>query len=148
MAMNTKKIIVGGLAAGVVLNIIDWLSYGVLLADRMKSEMDAFKPGLSDMMNQGSSIMTAVVTDFVVGLLLVWTYAAIRPRFGPGPSTAAAAAVLFWFLGSLFNAGYLHMGMMSMGSWWTLAIIWLVNLLLAAFIGAKLYTEEGTTAAA
>ncbi|MEO7503110.1 MAG: hypothetical protein ABIW94_10780 [Gemmatimonadaceae bacterium] len=45
-------------------------------------------------------------------------------------------------------AGYLHMGMMSMGSWWTLTIIWLVNLLLAGFIGAKLYTEEGTTAAA
>ena len=142
MAMNTKKIIVGGLAAGVVLNIIDYLTYGVLFADRMKSEMDAFKPGLSDMMAGGRSIMMAVVTDFVVGLLLVWTYAAIRPRFGPGPSTAAAAAVLFWLFASLLNAGYLHMGMMSMGTWWTLAIIWLVNLLLAAFIGAKLYTEE------
>ena len=146
MAMNTKKILVGGLAAGLVLNIIDFLSYGVLLADRMKAEVDAFKPGLSDMMGQGNSIIMSVVTDFVVGLLLVWTYAAIRPRFGPGPSTAAAAAVLFWFLGSLFNAGYLHMGMMSMGTWWTLAIIWLVNLLLAAFIGGKLYTEEGSAA--
>jgi hypothetical protein len=143
MAMNTKKILVGGLAAGLVLNIIDYLAYGVLLADRMKSEMDAFKPGLSEMMGQGNSIIMAVVTDFVVGILLVWTYAAIRPRFGPGPSTAAAAAVLFWFLGSLFNAGYLHMGMMSMSSWWMLAIIWLVNLLLGAFVGAKLYTEEG-----
>jgi hypothetical protein len=145
MAMNTKKILVGGLAAGVVLNIIDWLSYGVLLADRMKSEMDAFKPGLSEKIGGGSSILIAVVTDFVVGLLLVWTYAAIRPRFGPGPSTAAAAAVLFWFLGSLFNANYLQLGMMSLGTWWTLAIIWLVNLLLAAFIGGKLYTEEGSS---
>ena len=148
MAMNTQKIIVGGLAAGVVLNIIDWLGYGVILADRLKGEMDAFKPGLSDVMAGGRSIAMAVVTDFVIGILLVWTYAAIRPRFGPGPSTAAAAAVLFWFIGSLLNAGYLHMGMMSMGTWWTFAIIWLVNLLLAAFIGAKLYTEEGSTATA
>ena len=91
MAMNTQKIIVGGLAAGVVLNIIDWLGYGVILADRMKAELEAFKPGLSEVMSGGRSIAMAVVTDFVIGILLVWTYAAIRPRFGPGPSTAAAA---------------------------------------------------------
>src|SRR6266545_7690899 len=128
MAINTKKVLVGGLAAGVVLNIIDWLIHGVILADKMKAEADAFKPGLSESMMAGSSIAVYVISDLVIGLMLVWTYAAIRPRFGPGPKTAFTAAFLFWILGAIFNAGYLQMGLMSMGSWWTVAIIWLVNL--------------------
>jgi hypothetical protein len=28
-----------------------------------------------------------IVMDFVVGILTVWLYAAIRPRYGPGPSS-------------------------------------------------------------
>lgn len=148
MAINTQKVLVGGLAAGVVLNIIDFLTNGVLLADRMKAEAEAFKPGLSDSMMGGSSIAIYIISDFVVGILLVWTYAAIRPRFGPGPGTAVKAALLFWVLGGIFNAGYLMMGMMSAASWFIFAIIWLVNLLLAAWVGARLYTEEGSATAA
>jgi len=148
MAINTQKVLVGGLAAGVVLNIIDYLTNGVLLADRMKAEAEAFKPGLSSMMMEGNAIAIYVVSDFVVGLLLVWTYAAIRPRFGPGPQTAATAALLFWLLGLILTAGYLQMGLMSTASWSIYVAIWLVNLLLAAWVGAKLYTEEGSAAAA
>jgi hypothetical protein len=148
MAINTKKVLVGGLAAGVVLNVIDWLANGVLMADRMKAEADAFRPGLGDAMMQGSSIAIYVISDLVIGIMLVWTYAAIRPRFGPGPKTALQAALLFWILGAIMMAGYLQMGLMSMGLWWTVAIILLVNLSLAAWVGAMLYTEEGTPGAA
>jgi hypothetical protein len=145
MAMNTKKVLVGGLAAGVVLNIIDYVVNGIVLAPRMKAEADAFMPGLSNIMMSGRSITMYIITDFVVGILLVWTYAAIRPRFGPGLRTAGAAAVLFWLLGSLFTVGYMQIGMMSRGLWWTTGIIWLVNLLIASSVGAWLYTEEAAT---
>ncbi len=146
MAINTQKIVVGGLAAGVVLNVIDFVTNGYLLAGRMKAEAEAFKPGLSDSMMSGQSIAVYVISDFVIGLLLVWTYAAIRPRFGPGMRTASSAAILFWLLGSVLMAGYLQMGMMTAGSWLLYVVIWLVNLLLAAWVGAKLYTEEGPAA--
>ena len=148
MAINTQKVLVGGIAAGVVLNIIDYLANGVVFADRMKAEAEAFKPGLSDMMMGGSSIAIYVISDLIVGILLVWTYAAIRPRFGAGPGTAAKAAFLFWVLGGIFTAGYLQIGLMSTASWFIFAIIWLVNLMLAAYVGARLYTEEGSAAAA
>ncbi len=36
------------------------------------------------------------------------------------------------------------MGIMSPGLWLTYPAIWLVNLLLAAMVGAKVYTEEGS----
>ncbi len=142
MAMNTKKVLIGGLAAGFVMNVIDWIVNGYVLAARMKAESDAFKPGLSDQMMQGSAVIGYIVMDFVLAFALVWTYAAIRPRFGPGIKTASYAALLFWLLTMIFMSGYMHMGMMSAGLWWTFAFIGLVNYLLSAWAGAKVYSED------
>jgi hypothetical protein len=141
MAINTQKVLIGGIAAGVVMNIIDFVSNMYILGDRMKAESEAFKPGLSDQMMSSSTMVSYIVMDFVLGILLVWTYAAIRPRFGPGLKTATYAALLFWVLAGIFYSGYLHMGMTSTGLWWSLAIVGLVNFLAAAWVGAKLYTE-------
>jgi len=142
MAINTSKVLVGGIAAGVVMNIIDFVSNTYILGARMKAETDAFKPGLSDQMMTGSAIAGYIVMDFVLAILLVWTYAAIRPRFGPGIKTAVYAAVLFWLLVSISVSGYMHMGMMSAGLWWSFAFIGLVNFLLSAWVGARLYSEN------
>ena len=142
MAINTQKVLIGGIAAGVVMNIIDFVSNTYILGARMKAESDAFKPGMSDQMMTGSAIASYIVMDFVLGILLVWTYAAIRPRFGPGIKTAFYAALLFWILVGISLSGYLHMGMMSAGLWWSFAFIGLVNFLLSAWVGARLYSED------
>src|SRR6185369_5629600 len=80
------------------------------------------------------------------GIALVFTYAAIRPRFGPGPRTPFYVALLFWLLGLIFNAGYRQTGMMSAGLWWTLAIIWLGSFSIASQAGAAIYSEDGAAA--
>ncbi|MFL5464247.1 MAG: hypothetical protein ACJ791_00545 [Gemmatimonadaceae bacterium] len=146
MAMNTKKVVIGGLVAGVVLNVIDFVANTFILGARMKAESDAFKPGISDQMMSGSSIASYVIMDFVLGLALIWTYAAVRPRFGPGLRTASFVALLFWLLALIFTAGFRQMGMMSPGLWWMFAFVGLVNFLLAAWAGARIYSEETTTA--
>ena len=143
--MNIKKVVIGGIVAGVVLNVIDFIS-NYALAARMKAETDAFKAGLSDQMAGSSMVISYIIMDLALGIALVWTYAAIRPRFGPGPRTAAFTALLFWLLALIFYSGYRQMGMMSPGLWWTMAFIGLVNFLLASWAGAKVYTEDGTAA--
>jgi hypothetical protein len=35
-----------------------------------------------------------LVAALIMNLILIWLYAAIRPRFGPGPRTAAIAALV------------------------------------------------------
>jgi hypothetical protein len=144
MAINTSKVLIGGIAAGVVMNVIDFVSNTYILGARMKAESDAFKPGMSDQMMSGSSIAGYIVMDFVLAILLVWTYAAIRPRFGPGIKTATYAAVLFWLLAGIFMSGFMHMGMMSAGLWWAFAFIGLVNFWVSAWVGARLYSEDAT----
>jgi len=141
MAINTQKVVVGGIVAGVVMIVIDFISNMFILGARMKAESDAFKPGMADQMMQGPAIITNIVMNLILGIALVWTYAAIRPRFGPGLKTATYVAVLFWILAGIFYSGYMHMGMMSAGLWWSFAFIGLVNFLLSAWAGAKFYTE-------
>jgi len=143
MAINTGKVLVGGVVAGVVMNVIDFIVNMFIVGDRMKAETDAFKPGLSDQMMSTNTMISYIVMDFVLGFALIWTYAAIRPRFGPGIKTASYAAILFWILAGIFLSGYLHMGMMSTGLWFTFALLGLVNFLLSAWAGAKFYTEDG-----
>ena len=148
MAINTKKVLFGGIAAAVVLNLIDWVTYGKVLTARMAAETDAFKPGLSASMMSGNAITVYVITDIVFGILLVWTYAAMRPRFGAGPGTAIRVGALFWILWALFSASFLIMGMESMGLYLTTLCIGLVNFLIASVVGAMIYTEDGGAAAA
>ncbi|MDQ6769122.1 MAG: hypothetical protein M3Z54_03960 [Gemmatimonadota bacterium] len=142
MAINTKKVVLGGIAAGVVMNIIDTVVNMFILGARMKAESDAFKPGMADQMMTGSSMASYIVMDLILGIALVWTYAAMRPRFGPGMKTATYVAVLFWILAGVFFSGYLHMGMMSMGLWLAFSVFGLVNFLASAWVGAWLYSED------
>ena len=144
MAMNTKKVLIGGFAAGVVMIVIDYVINGFILGARMKAESDAFKPGMADQMMGSSMIVSSIVMDLVLGIALVWTYAAIRPRFGPGMKTATYVAFLFWILAGIFLSGYMHMGMMSMGLWWAFAFTGLINFLIAAWVGARVYSEDAT----
>ena len=141
MAINTKKVVIGGIAAGVVLNVIDVISNMFFLGARMTAEANAFKAGLGDQM-KGASMVTYIVMNLILGLALVWTYAAVRPRFGPGLKTAAYVALLFWILAGIFYSGYMQMGMMSSGLWWTFAFFGLVNFLISGSVGAWLYAED------
>jgi len=143
MPINTKKVLVGGLVAGVIINIIDFVANTLILGARMKAESDAFKPGMSDAMMAGNAVISYVIMDLVLGFALIWTYAAFRPRFGAGARTATYVAVLFWLLAMIFTAGYRQMGIMSSGLWWSFAFIGLVNFLIAAWAGAAVYSEEG-----
>lgn len=144
--INQTRVLLGGLAAGVVLNLIDFLSNAVIFAERMRADANAFKPGLGDQAASmgGGEIATYVFFDFIIGFLLVWTYAAIRPRFGPGVRTALYAALPFFVFGIILTFGYKEMGIMSGGLWWSYMLLWFVNLVLSSLVGAFVYRESTT----
>lgn len=144
MKMNMSKVLVGGIVAGVVMLVIDFVSNTYLLGPRYMAELDAFKPGSSAAMMAGNAKFIYPLIDIVLGIALVWLYAAIRPRFGAGPRTAFIAAAFVWVISCIAYYGYLQMGMMSSGLWWEFSIVGLVTLTIAAMIGGRFYTEETT----
>ncbi len=84
-----------------------------------------------------------VLITFALGLLAAWTYAAIRPRFGPGPKTAICAGLAVWAMSYLYAGVYVYAGIVILPAklaW--LPVVWgLVELPLATLAGAWLYKE-------
>ncbi len=137
--INTGRVILGGLLAGLVLNVGEFiLNMFVISEERMTeiySAMNLDPPG-------GSAIAVFVVLAFVLGIVTVWVYAAARPRLGPGPKSAAIAAIPIWIAGFLVPAvGYVVQGMFSTNVA-ILSVTWgLAEMIAAAIAGAWLYTE-------
>src|SRR6266480_7973787 len=101
--INMLKVLVGGLIAVVVLNIVDSFLFGYLLKDQMAAAMASInRPAMTN-----AQIPWFVVLDLVTGVFLVWLYAAIRPRFGPGPGTAVKAGLALWFVAGLLGNLYM-----------------------------------------
>jgi len=79
--INMGRVLLGGLAAGVVLDASDGILNSVVLADQWTAYMQSVgkAPAFG-----GSQIAGFVINGFVLSIALLWLYAAIRPRFGPG----------------------------------------------------------------
>lgn len=136
--MNYARVLLGGLLAGLVLNIGEWLLNAKVLETQMKDFMSRHnftEPG-------GNFLIVAVGLTFVMGIVLVLGYAMIRTRLGPGVKTAIIAGLFAWF-GVYFYSGIINgvlfgipMGTMVM------ILVWgLVEYALAAIAGAWLYKE-------
>ena len=138
--MNGGRILIGGLAAGVVMNVIDALANGMLLGERWKTESDRIDPTLITRAATSSTVGWIVV-DFLLGLLIVWLYAAMRPRFGAGPTTAARAGLFAWLISHLAYFSYVFMGFYSAGLIVASAGAGLIAAMAGAYVGGKLYQE-------
>ena len=137
--INMQKVIIGGLVAGLVLNVVDMVLFGVVLKDDMAAAMAALnKPAMSN-----AQIPWFVFLDFVFGVFLVWLYAAIRPRFGAGPGTAVKAGLAVWFAAGLMQALFMWPAELMPHNIAIIAtVVFMVSAPLATVIGAKFYTEE------
>jgi hypothetical protein len=85
-----------------------------------------------------------IVLTFVMGIVVIWLYAAIRPRYGPGPRTAAMAGVAAGLLLGVFpDIGWgLTLRLIPASVWAADAVITLVVVVIATLLGAWVYKEQ------
>jgi hypothetical protein len=140
--INFGRVILGGLVAGILINISEFVLNDVVL----KADMETAMKALGKTVPQGGSTLAVwLILGFVMGLVSVWLYAAIRPRYGAGVATAVRAGVCIWFLSSvvctviMVNMGLFPFNVLPVG--WELA-----QGILATILGAWLYREDGAAA--
>jgi hypothetical protein len=137
-SINLGRVLLGGFVAGVIINVFEYLLNGVLLADQWPGIMAAInRPELSM-----HDILIFNIIGFIEGIVAVWTYAAIRPRFGAGVKTAVYAAGLTWVTAyALAMSTPVIMGVFSHSIAVVLLAGGLVEIVVATVVGAWLYKE-------
>jgi len=137
--INFGRAVLGGIVAGIVLNIGEFILNEKILGTEMKEMMAKHN---FTMPTGPNFIIMAVGVTFLLGIVMVCVYALIRPRLGPGPKAAIVAALIMWFGVYLYQAGFFIMLFGSPVQSMALANVWgLVEYGLASMAGAWLYKE-------
>jgi|SRR5579864_734138 len=139
-SINTGRVVVGGLVGGVVANACDFLWNMTIMKDDMTAMAQRFGMDPAAMQSM-SAAAPWIVIDFVMGLLTVFAYAAMRPRFGPGPKTALIAGITLYLAVTAILYGFTSMGMMPMGAFGRGSATSLVTVILGSLAGAAVYKE-------
>ena len=137
--INWGRVILGGIVAGIVINLSEWVLNEFVMKDKWQAAMTALGKTQAMTINH---IIVWNIWGFLAGIGAVWLYAAIRPRFGPGAGTAVKAGVAVWFFAHLLGA----IVMMNLGLFprdlMMIPLVWtLVETILAAVAGAWVYKE-------
>jgi hypothetical protein len=137
--INFGRLILGGIVAGIVGDILGYLVDGVMLAPQWAAGMRALgKAEFSVSQNVAFNVI-----GLVYGILIVWLYAMIRPRYGAGPKTAVFAGVAVWVAGVLLpNAVFMGAaGLFPANLTVMTTSAGIIEFALAALAGAALYKE-------
>jgi len=137
---NRVRVILGGLLAGVVINVVEYITNGVILKEAWGQAMTALgKP--TDISAGGIAIFN--LWGFLLGIGAVWIYAAIRPRYGAGPGTAVRAGLAAWALAVfLANLSNYPLGVFPVRLLVITAVVALAEIVLGTVAGSWLYKEE------
>lgn len=137
--INYGRVIFGGIVAGVIAGFLDWFLNGVLMGqlweDAMKSlnRANAFS---------GAFLPILFLVFSIGGIMVVWLYAAIRPRFGPGVRTAVYAGLVAWVIAALLpNTIHVVTGVFSLRLMVYSTLAGIVVPVVGAIAGAALYKE-------
>ena len=137
--INITRILLGGLVAGLVICIGEYILSWLILGGQWAEVLA--EAGTGDL--GGGQEASFAVVGLLYGIALIWIYAAIRPRFGPGPKTAIVAGLTMWVVAWLLVSAYLIVFGVYPTGFLMLATFWgLFELPIAAVAGAWLYQES------
>ena len=138
--INMSRVILGGIVAGIVYNLLDFLVDDIWLGGRWVAGLKALGHGAAMTTTQ---IVEFNLIGFAGGIMAVWLYAAIRPRYGAGLRTATCAGIAVWILSFVLpNISFMYVtglfggrltGATTFGA--------LIEVVLGTIAGAALYRE-------
>jgi len=145
--IDSGRVVLGGIVAGIICDIFEYVLNGIVLRTQWNTISTAHNLPIVGM----NEIIIFNILGLVTGIAAVWAYAAMRPRFGAGPKTATYAALLIWVVGYLIPDVFQTVsGLVPLNMMVTMAVVGLVEIIVASVAGAYLYKEsaEGFSPAA
>jgi hypothetical protein len=138
--INLGRVILGGLVAGLIINVFEGVMNGVIMADQWADVMASLNRPTTPSIK---TIIALNVWGFALGIITVWLYAAIRPRFGPGPKTALCAGLFVWATAcAMASAVPVFMKIYKVDVALIAVGVELVEMALAGVVGGFFYKED------
>jgi hypothetical protein len=138
--INLGRVVLGGIVAGLVINIVEGIVNGAVMATQWAATMTSLNRSPVMSIKQ---IVAFNLWGFAVGILTVWVYAAIRPRFGAGPKTAMCAGLFVWATAfALGNAAPVFLHIFRVDYTLTVTGIEFLEMLAASVAGCYFYKEQ------
>ncbi|HEX6177068.1 MAG TPA: hypothetical protein VF057_01815 [Thermoanaerobaculia bacterium] len=141
--INWRRVAVSGLLWAAVYSIVGGIAMLLFLGREFIAELERLgRPLALDRESLISLGLFGIVFTLAWGVIAMWFYAAIRPRYGPGPRTAIIAAIGVWLL--TIAAPVSHLAAFGMAS--SRFVMFdlpteLVAIIAATVAGAWLYKE-------
>ena len=135
--MNWGRVFLCGLVAGGV-----WTLLSVTLLALVGGDFVDAVPGGRLNVPSGGLQAFLLLSNFAAGIWAMWLYAAIRPRYGPGPKTALVAGLAWWFIVSLQSGKWVALLSVHPKAVLTLLATTLPAIIVSAVVGAWPYEER------
>jgi hypothetical protein len=87
--MNWWRLVCSGLAAGLIVNLFEYGGHRIYLDGAWTAAFGALG-------KTPAGWSTYIPANFLIGILLVWLYARLRPTYGSGPKTALLSGLAIW----------------------------------------------------
>lgn len=137
--INWARVSLGAVVCFVVSNILQML-WGLVMEKRIEA---AVSEELRQKLMSPESMAVLVGFTLMVSFVAIWIYAAIRPRYGPGPRTAIVAAVMVWSLTGVTAWVYLRPFKVMPSDLLAICLVWgLVQTIIQTIAGAWVYRES------
>jgi hypothetical protein len=135
-----RRVLLGGIVAGAVIDLLQYLLHGVVLAPEWRQFMQSIGRPLEETLGR---IVFYTVLGLPYGLMATLIYASIRPRFGTGPLTAFYAGATVWILAFFLPTMlWLPMGLFPTGLATTAMMVELLIVMVATEAGVWVYSYE------
>lgn len=140
--INYRRVFIGGLIAAVVFIVTELFIEGLAGILWGISETALLREYFPQALQRGLRFqMHNLLHLLLICIMLIWLYAALRPRFGAGPKTALICAFIFWLIELLLILNLVNMNIIP----WKFGMISLVfnaiELPVAVLAGASVYQE-------
>ncbi len=136
--MNIARIVLGGVVAGVIIDVLETVIHGVFFRARWEDVLRDLDRELPRM----PGVILIWIVGLVFGIMVAWLYAAIRPRYGVGPKTAVVAGLYLWVVAGLL----IWVGFSPLHLWPTSLMLIgivanLIEYVIAGLVAGYLYKE-------
>lgn len=143
--INWARVVLGGMITAVVLVFLTIASTAVFLGEHaLRTAIHALRPSSSGI----AAPLFFVFVFLFLGIFMTWSYASMRPRFGPGPKTAALAGFAIWATAVWLALADFVLKGIAMGQPYplpagpTLPCVYLVLIVASTMAGASIYREQ------